>query len=178
MRRLGRRDDLDDPKTLRGDLLEQARLARRDPTDVDWDLVDNPGVVWGGPIREQGGPWEDALEAAGGLGQRTPDSFKTFDFWDIDTRVATSAKTLDTQSRSYLDRPSRVNGQLRRYIDQIDRFARDKKRRRDVIPGLIKAKRLELAVPADTTPEQIIQIQRAIDYAESRGIEMTVSQIR
>ena len=178
MRRLGRRSDLDDPKTLRGDLLEQARLARRDPTDVDWDLVDNPGVVWGGPIREQGGPWEDALEAAGGLGQRTPDSFKTFDFWDIDTRIATSAKTLDTQALTYLDRPSRVYGRLKGYIDQIDRFDQDLVLNFSINSDLIKAKRLELSVPAGTTPEQVVQIQRAIEYAESLGIEMKVSLTR
>ena len=178
LRRRGRKGGLDDPKTLRGDLLEEARAARRSPVDVDWNVVDNPSVVWGGPIKEQGGPWKDLLEAAGGLGQRTASNFKTFDFWDIDTRVATSAKTLDTQSRSYLDRPSRINGQLRRYIDQINQFVRDRKGSSRIDPGQIVAKRLELAVPANTTPEQIVQIQRAIEYAESLGIEMKVRLVQ
>jgi hypothetical protein len=145
---------------------------------VDWDVVENPGVAWGGPIREQGGPWEDLLEAAGGLGRRTPPTFKTFDFWDIDTRVATSAKTLDTQAFTYLDRPSRLYGQLKRYIDQIDRFDGDTKKNFGIEPDGVVGKRLELAVPAETTPEQIVQIQRAIEYAESLGIEMKVSAIR
>ena len=39
-------------------------------------------------------------------------------------------------------------------------------------------KRLELAVPDGTTPEQFTQIQRAIDYAESLGIDVEVSRIR
>ncbi len=45
-------------------------------------------------------------------------------------------------------------------------------------PEKIQIRRLELAVPFDTTPEQIIQIQRAIEYAESLGIDMEVSFIR
>jgi hypothetical protein len=71
-----------------------------------------------------------------------------------------------------------VYGQLKRYIDQIDRFDGGRMVPTLIDPNRIEVKRLELAVPADTTPEQIVQIQRAIEYAESLGIEMTVSTIR
>ena len=178
MRRIGRKGDLGDAKTLRDNLLETAAKARRDPTDVDWDVVENPGIVWSGPIREQGGPSEDALEAAGGLGQRTPPTFKTFDFWELDTRVATSAKTLDTRARSYRDQPSQVYGRLKKYINEIDRYDVDRNAPDLIDPNKIVVKRLELAVPAGTTPEQIVQIQRAIEYAASLAIEMKVSAIR
>lgn len=178
LRRRGRSGDTTDPDRLRDELLAEAENARRLPSDPDWDTIDNPGIRWGGPIKQQGGPWEDHLELPGDLGERTPDNFKTFDFWDSDANVATSAKTLDTLALGYVDRPSRIYGQLRRYVDQVDRFDGDIVGKTDIQPGQIDLKRLELAVPNDTTPEQFTQIQRAIDYAESLGIDMEVSRIR
>ena len=38
----------------------------------------------------------------------------------------------------------------------------------------IALRRIALAVPMDTSLEQIVQIQRAIDYAESLGIQLSV----
>lgn len=122
LRRRGRRGDTSDPDRLREELLAEAENARRLPSDPDWDTIDNPGIRWGGPIKEQGGPWEDHLERLGDLGERTPDSFKTFDFFDDDQGLATSAKTLDTRAPGHVDRPSRIYGALKRYIDQIDGF--------------------------------------------------------
>lgn len=178
LRRRGRNGDTNDPDRLRDELLAEAQNARRLPSDPDWDSIDNPGIRWGGPIKEQGGPWEDHLERLGDLGERTPDNFKTFDFWDRDARIATSAKTLDTRAPGYVDRPSRIYGALKQYIDQIDKFDGDTKRNITIRPEQVDLKRLELAVPNDTTPEQFTQIQRAIDYAESLGIDVEVSRIR
>ena len=101
----------------------------------------------------------------GGLGERTPDNFKTFDFFDEDRGLATSAKTLETRAPGYVDRPSRIFGALKRYIDQIDHFEYDNKKGIEISADEIDIKRLELAVPDGTTPEQFTQIQRAIDYA-------------
>ena len=148
------------------------------PSDPDWGVIENPGITWGGPIKEQGGPWEDHLERLGGLGERTPDNFKTFDFFDEDRGLATSAKTLETRAPGYVDRPSRIFGALKRYIDQIDHFEYDNKKGIEISADEIDIKRLELAVPDGTTPEQFTQIQRAIDYAESLGIDVEVSRIR
>jgi hypothetical protein len=107
-----------------------------------------------------------------------PETFKAFDFFDEATRTATSAKTLDTRALGYLDRPSRIYGQLRRYVDQIDWFDKDESGDIAFGAGDIDIRRLELAIPLDTTPEQVVQIQRAIDYAESLGIKMVVSFIK
>ena len=145
---------------------------------MDWDVISNPGIRRGGPIKQQGGPWEDALERTGGLGDRSPVNFKTFDFWDAEDRIATSAKTLDTRARGYVDRPSRIYGTLKRYIDQVRNFGGDRKEGVRILPHQIDERRLELAIPADTSPEQITQIQRAIDYADDLGIEVNVSRIR
>ncbi|MFC6689205.1 phage minor head protein [Jhaorihella thermophila] len=162
------RDDLADA------LLAEAARARRHPADVDWDAIDNPGIAWSGPIRSQGEPWEDLLEASGDYGRRSPSNFPTFDFFDPVSRVATSAKTLDTQAPTYRDRPSRIFARLRNYVDRIERFEEGRSGDFRIRPGQIEARRLELAVPFGTTPEQAIQIQRAIDYASEWGIEVNV----
>jgi len=67
LRRRGRSGDTNDPDRLRDELLDEAQNARRLPSDPDWDTIDNPGIRWGGPIKEQGGPWEDHLERLGDL---------------------------------------------------------------------------------------------------------------
>ena len=178
LRRRGQSGETVDPDRLRDALLEEAENARRLPSDPDWDVIYNPSIGWGGPIKEQGGPWEDHLERLGGLGERTPETFKTFDFFDRNARIATSAKTLDTRAPGYMDRPSRIYGVLKRYIDKIDRFDGDIVEEFQINPSEIDLKRLELAIPDGTTPEQFTQIQRAIDYAESLGIDVRVRQIR
>ncbi len=87
-------------------------------------------------------------------------------------------KTLDTRAPGYVDRPSRIYGALKRYIDQIDRFDGDIVGETDIRSGQIDLKRLELAIPNDTTAEQFTQIQRAIDYAEGSGIDLEVRRIQ
>ena len=54
------------------------------------------GIEWGKGIQGQGLPWEDYLGTQLSAGSRLPPNFKTFDFFDETTGVATSAKTLDT----------------------------------------------------------------------------------
>lgn len=119
-------------------------------------------------------PWEEFLESHDVLGVRSPPTFPTFDFFDSDNGLATSAKTLDTRALTYVERPSRIFGRLRDYIDQIERFEQGRSGDFRIRPGQIERRRLELAVPLDTVPEQMIQIQRAIDYAVERGIEVNV----
>lgn len=126
----------------------------------------------------QGEPWEAALEASGRLGRRTAPTFKTFDFFDDETRIATSAKTLGTGAPTYRDRPGRIHGQLRRYLDQIATFDRDIKEDLDLTAEMIARRRLELAVPATADQGQRLQIQRKVAYAESLGIEMRVSFVK
>jgi len=154
-----------------------ARLRRRrDPMRAE--TIDNPGIAWARGIVAQGEPWEAALDASGRLGRRTAPTFKTFDFFDDETKTATSAKTLDTGAPTYRDRPGRIHGQLRRYLDQIATFDWDKKTDFKLTSEMIARRRLELAVPATADQGQRLQIQRAVAYAESLGIEMKVSFVK
>lgn len=178
LRRRGRSGDTSDPDDLRDALLEEAANARRLPSDPDWDVIENPGIRWGGPIKEQGGPWEDYLDLSGDLGKRTADNFKTFDFWDSYAGIATSAKTINTRAPGYVDRPSRIFGILKRYIGQIDNFKYDNKQGIEINGNEIDLKRLELAVPDETSPEQFTQIQQAVEYAERLDIEIIVKRIQ
>lgn len=172
--RRGRRGDGNRTDDLADALLAEAARARRHPADVDWDAIDNPGIAWSGPIRSQGEPWEDFLETLGVFGARSPSPFATFDFFDLDSGLATSAKTLDTLAPTYADRPSRIFARLRDYIDRIERFDQGSSGSFRIRPGQIERRRLELAEPVETTPQQAMQIQRAIDYAAERGIEVNV----
>lgn len=67
---------------------------------------------------------------------------------------------------------------MRDYIDRIERFEQGSSGVFRIRPGQIERRRLELAVPFDATPEQAIQIQRAIDYAIDRGIEVNVKFVQ
>lgn len=57
--------------------------------------VDQPisGIEWGKGIKGQGLPFEDYLDTQLPAGTRLPEGFKTFDFFDKETGLATSAKT-------------------------------------------------------------------------------------
>jgi len=57
LRRRGPSYDAQDADDMRDALLHEAAEARRLPSDPDWDVIENSGLTWGGPIREQGGPW-------------------------------------------------------------------------------------------------------------------------
>lgn len=181
LRRRGRLGDLENPAEINDDLIAEAVIARRHPSEVDWDVFDNPGIVWGGAIRDQGGPWEEALAASDRFGiwiEGRSRNFPTFDFYDDLRRIATSAKTLDTQAFSYVDRPSRVYGQIKAYIDRVALFDDARRVGFALNAGMIDLRRIELAVPYSTSPEQIVQIQRAIEHATSLGIEMNVRFVR
>ncbi len=157
---------------------DQSGAVRLRPIGVDWRREANPGIIWGGPIRQQGGPWEDRLEQRlGNDFQRLHPNFKKFDFQSVDTRTAVSAKTLNTNAVAYSLRPATVYSRLRRYVDQVGSFTRHELGGDIVRSETLISRRLELAIPEDATPRQLFEIQRAIDDAAERGIELEVTLI-
>lgn len=157
-------------------IAERARLARQ-PFEPDWDIIENPGIEWGGPIGRQGHPWEAYLDREDDLGdwiETQSRNYPTYDFYDQVERIATSAKTLDTLAPSYLDRPSRIFGRLTGVIDQMNGFDNGRRQTYKLTADMIDNKRLLLAVPRGTNPQQIIQIERAIEYAADNGVILQV----
>lgn len=180
MRRLGRRTDLGG-EAAGARLSTLARRALTVSPHANWRRIDNPGIQWGKGIREQGGPWEQHLAARGDLGdwiEEHAPNFKTFDFYDETTRLATSAKTLDTMAVGYVRQPRRVFGALKGHIDRVDQFIEYRVSKYDIRAGAIEHRRLELAVPFESNAAQIEEINRARAYAEELGIELEVTFVR
>ena len=69
-------------------------------------------------------------------------------------------------------------GRLRGYVDEVAAFRGDQRFPGRVPEGGVVTRRLELAVPYRSTPEQVIQIQRAIEYAAEQGVDVIVSFIQ
>ncbi|MEM9764712.1 MAG: hypothetical protein AAF968_19785 [Pseudomonadota bacterium] len=82
-------------------LAARTRSLRRAPTDRGWPTVSNPDIVWSRGIQQQGIPWEDHLDRERRSGIRLSSNFKTFEFFDRTTGMATSAKTVDLAAKTY-----------------------------------------------------------------------------
>lgn len=132
--------------------------------------VVDANIKWNGGIAEQGLPWEDYLARTMLKGSRLPPTFKTFDFFDERSGVATSAKTLDTMTAAKIANPEQIYYSLKRNIDDV--LAYDKThsiKEFDVDPNKIMRRELFVAVPQGTTATQWGQIEKAISYAQSRS---------
>lgn len=143
--------------------------------------VDNAlvGVEWGKGIKRQGMPWEDHLAAeASRAGTRLPPNFKTFDFWDPASRVATSAKTLETISATKIANPASVYSSLKNNIRDTLRFEEATLKGVTLSREMIDRRVLEVAVPSGTTPAQWVQIRRAIEYGKSKGVEVRATVLK
>lgn len=180
VKRLLRRPDGLSDDAAADDLATLARRARKLSPDGEWNRISNHGIVWGKGNQPQGEAWERHLAERGDLGdwleERSP-KFKTFDFFDRATRAATSAKTLNTAADTYARRPRQFFSTLKSYIDTIAEFDDYIRRGYSLRRGDIESRRMELAIPSETTAEQMDEINRARAYAESLGIELEVTII-
>ena len=112
--------------------------------------------------------------------ERIPPNTKTFDFYDAETGVATSAKTLDTTTAAKINNPSQVYYSLKGNIDAAANFTATK------LPGsgtqltydMINTRELNVAIPANTTPAQWTQINKAIDYAKTKGVVLNITKVK
>jgi hypothetical protein len=137
----------------------------------------NPGIVWGKGIEAQGIPWEDFL-AEQKPNTRLPPRFKVFDFFDRNTGLATSAKTLDTTTPARIAFPGQVYNSLVNSIDEAAGFRQYTLKGVTLRASDIVARELQLAIPDATTPEQWQQIGKAIEYGKSKGVTVKVTIIK
>ena len=146
--------------------------ARRYP------VAEGTGIRWGGGIQEQGMPWEEFLQRRYGADARLPQNFESFDFYDAVTAKAVSAKTLDTTTASRIAKPEQIYSTLKGYVDKM---AVEKTRSLSSVrltPDMIASKRLDLAVPTGTNQAAMSEISRAVEYAQSQGVELLVKAAR
>lgn len=137
-------------------------------------LID-AGIQWGKGIMGQGMPWEDFLAAKMPAGSRLPQNFKTFDFYDPLSGVATSAKTLDTTTAAKLSDPTQVYSSLKGSIDAAADFPGYRLSGVSLTPEMIASRNLQVAVPAGTTPAQWQQINNAVRYGAGKGVNVVIT---
>jgi filamentous hemagglutinin len=144
------------------------------PAFQEITLPEGMKIKWGRGIQDQGMPWENYLASILEARLRLPQNFKTFDFYDDIKGLAISAKTLNTQTASRIARPERIYQSLKKNIDDTLKFQEHRLSGKTVEKEWIKTRRLEVAIPKQTTPDQITQIQRAIDYGRTNGVQVNI----
>jgi filamentous hemagglutinin len=136
------------------------------------------GIQWKVGVKAQGMPWEDYLATKLPPEARLPKNFERLDFFDFETGVATSAKTLDTLTDAKLAKPSQIYTSLKGNIDKIADFETTTLSGVTVRVEQISQRVLAVAVPAGTTPAQWDQIAKAIQYGQSRGVVIKITEIK
>ena len=142
--------------------------------------ISKTGIEWGKGIQGQGMPWENYLATELPASSRLPPNFKTFDFYDAATRTATSAKTLDTTTAAKLADPKSVYYSMKTDIDVAANYTTytSPATKFQLPASQITTREVKYAIPANTTAEQWQQINRAVTYAQSQGIKLTVTSVK
>jgi filamentous hemagglutinin len=160
-----------------GLLMPDGILAVRAKTATN--IIDNAeiGIQWGKGINLQGMPFEDYVASISPSSSRLPVGFKSLDFFDEATGVATSVKTLDTATPAKLQRPADVYSSLKGNIDNLANFTRAGKGDTTVDQSKISARILQVGVPSDATSLQMYQVQRALEYGKEIGVTVKIIRI-
>ena len=136
------------------------------------------GIQWNNGIGKQGMPWENYVGKSLPSDARLPKNFKTFDYYDSRDGLAISAKTLDTQTASRMLKPRQIYGTLKNYIDKATNFKTYSLSSVKLNADTITRREIHLAIPAQTTKEQWQQINKAIEYGKTHGINVKVTEIK
>ena len=129
-------------------------------------------------IRTQGMMFEDVAASMLPPALRLRAGFKVFDFYDRSRGLAISLKTLNTNAATYTKSPSQVYSKLKEYVDKTLSFTQDKHLGADIFAEQISIRRIELGIPENISEAQWRHIERAMDYARSKGIEFNVIKIK
>ena len=139
------------------------------------------GMVWAtdvSGIKAQGLAFEDYAATQLPAGSRLPPNFKTFDFYDQATGVATSVKTLKTLAPGYSANPTSIYSSLTQYINAMKSFTNYSLGKTSLSATQITAREMQLAVPAGTTAAEWTQITRAVNYASQLGMKLIVTVVQ
>jgi filamentous hemagglutinin len=137
-----------------------------------------PLIIWPkGVLKYQVCPEKIYLETQLPAESRLPQNFKTFDFFDEKNRVANSAKTLDTTTVAKMSNPHQIYSSIKRNIDEAAEFTKYGLKGRTVDSSLIISRELQVAIPKSTTKDQWIEINKAIEYGQSRGVTVKITKV-
>ncbi|GFM38030.1 hypothetical protein DSM19430T_27140 [Desulfovibrio psychrotolerans] len=141
------------------------------------DLAET-GIQWGKGIQGQGMPFENYIASLLPAETRLPANFKTFDFFDVETGLATSVKTLDTATAAKIANPSQVYYSLKSNVDAAANFSYARMLEAEVKAAQIVARELKVAIPDNTTPAQWMEINKAIQYGQSKGVTVMITVVK
>lgn len=131
---------------------------------------------------DQGKSWEAYLNKT--LPKGTIDlneikkNFKTFDFLTPD-KTAVSAKTMDIKGSVTYQKSNNITRQLNKYVDDAASFLEDsKKGGRKITSNDIHKREIHLAIPKGGNSAQKNAIMKSIEYGESKGIKIIVTETK
>ncbi|MFH0823789.1 MAG: hypothetical protein V2B18_13655, partial [Pseudomonadota bacterium] len=143
------------------------------PTDVPgpFEVYSGDPMLWykGGATR---GEIIDKL-----LGNNTPPGHPTIDRWDKEKGIAIGIKSLDTHVVSYMS-PQAITKTGEGYINEVAGFQGKRWADYEIAPEKIRAKGLDLAVPAGATEEQRKALRQLVEYGEKKGVKVRIITVR
>jgi hypothetical protein len=134
------------------------------------------GIEWNKGIKEQNGKWEDYYDKTNPDSEQLPPGSKRFDHFNATTGEATSNKTLNTLSMSYIRDPLEIYRKVTRYVADAVNYQR--RMESEPEPDDIVSKTIQLAVPEYTSPTQWRHLLRAVIYGEDNGVSIVITRIR
>jgi hypothetical protein len=134
-------------------------------------LLDNSGKLWKpGEVWGMGfGPRGNIIEKF--LGQNLPQSFKTID--KFNNGVVTSIKSLDVNAMTY-QTVRNLENKVKGYVDKVAGFKDGRLGTRIIESQDVTARALDLAIPHAGNSSQQVALQRVLEYAASKNIQLNV----
>jgi hypothetical protein len=106
------------------------------------------------------------------FGANLPPNFEVIDRFA--SGIATSIKSLDLTAATYQD-PARLFSRINRYVDELANFKGARQGVYEIRGSQIVGRKLQLVVPGNvTTPAQRAALQRAVERAQSLGVDLDV----
>ena len=102
------------------------------------------------------------------------DNFPVIDKYDKITKTATSIKSIDLNAKSYAS-PRAITRKLKEYTDALYNFTRYKNKNHNVQE--ILQKKLEIAIPSNSSEAALQAVDDAIKYANDKGIEVIIHKM-
>ena len=101
-----------------------------------------------------------------------PALFKTFDGFNFECSLAVSCKTMNLNAPTYTNSVNSVFNNIKGYVDSAVKFTGDDKKGFAVSGPDVPNRTIELAIPPNPSATQIQQLNKALEYAKEKGIEL------